>query len=697
MYRIILTFIFIQANVVFASSLFDGTWQGVISTPGTPLKIEVRFRNLEKSVSGVISIPAQGLTNFALSDISIENGSIHFSMEGVPGIPRFDGKFENDGEKIAGTFTQGGAQLTFHLLAGLSRAEAARKAMLGFDSYLEEVVEQFNVPGLGIAIVAGGEVVYAKGVGYRDIDNKLPMTPDTLFAIGSTTKAMTSTLLGMLADDGKFSWDEPLVRYLPDFRLEDPMITARITPRDIVTHRSGLPRHDSIWYNNNSITRAEMIDRFEHLELTADLRERFQYNNLMYMTAGYLAGHLYGGTWESAMQERLFTPLDMARSNFSVASSTGDENHALPYRERNEKLEAIPFRSIDLIGPAGSVNSSVLEMSKWLLFNLNDGTVNNQQLISPATLKDIHSPHMTMPAAPPVESMVTQRAYGMGWMVDAYRGKARLQHGGGIDGFITSVSLYPDDQLGLVVFNNRSSNLPALVSQMAADRILGLDKVDWTGDALVRLKLAAAIAEQAEEAKTKNKIVKTKPSHDLTDYLGHYRNDGYGDVMITAGKGKKALQIEYNEIQAPLMHTHYDQWHGAQTTGDPSFTDIQLLFGTDFNGNIADLSIPLEILAAPILFTKQPHPSMFDAASLEKFVGVYLGATGRKLTVELTGNSLSLNVPAQPTYKMVPNVSGRFRLQELQGFSIAFVVKDGIATTLVAHQPNGIFESKRQE
>jgi len=697
MFRIIGTLILLLTNFAFASSHITGTWKGAIDTPGQSLEIEISFIESEKEITGRISIPAQGLRDLALSDIRLDREFIKFSIPGNPGNPGFDGQLSDDGNGISGTFSQGGSQLTFQVFMGPSSSEAARIAMEGFDDFLEKVVGQFNVPGLGIAIVAGGELVYAKGIGYRDIDNHLPMTPDTLFAIGSTTKAMTSTLLGMLADDGKLSWDEPLIGYLPKFRLMDPMITARITPRDIVTHRSGLPRHDRLWYNNNSISRSEMIGRFEHLELTADLRERFQYNNLMYMTAGYLAGQLHGSTWESALEKRIFKPLGMNRSNFSVTDSARDKNYALPYREKDDKLQAIPFRSIDLIGPAGSVNSTVLEMSSWLLFNLNGGKVDDSQLITPAMLNDIQSPHMTITGEPSAESRVTQRTYGMGWMVESYRGKKRVQHGGGIDGFITSVMLFPNSNLGLVAFNNRSSGLPALVNQMAADRILGLEKVDWTGNALKRIEKAKSATKKAEVAKNEKRITGTRPSHDLDDYIGQYKNNGYGNIMISKGAGRRGLQVEFNKIQAPLKHAHYDQWQGAETDGDPSFVGAQILFRADFDGNISELSVPLELLASPIVFTKQPDPSMFDSESLDKFVGVYLGETGQRASVALAGSTLKLTVPGQSTYTMVPDVSGRFRLHGLQGFSVAFVVKGGVAVKLVSHQPNGVFESKRQE
>ena len=333
-------------------------------------------------------------------------------------------------------------------------AVVARERLVGFEDLVLEAVEEWQVPGLAIAIVAGEEVVHAQGYGFRDVANRVPMTADTLFAIGSTTKAMTCTVLGTLVDEGRLAWHEPVTTYLPGFRLSDPNVSARLTPVDLVTHRSGLPRHDSLWYNNNENTRAELVARLAHLELTADLRQKYQYNNLMYMTAGHLIEELTGESWEANIKTRLFGPLGMVRSNLSVLESQKDDNYALPYRQDDENHpELVPFRRIDLIGPAGSVNSSVSEMAKWLLFNLNAGKVGDRQIVQAATLAEIHSPQMTIEGRPE-RTDISSATYGMGWRIDNYRGHRRLAHGGGIDGFITSVMFFPDDNVGLVAFTN---------------------------------------------------------------------------------------------------------------------------------------------------------------------------------------------------------------------------------------------------
>jgi CubicO group peptidase (beta-lactamase class C family) len=577
-------------------------------------------------------------------------------------------------------------------------AAAAQAALEGFDEVVEKAIADFDVPGLALAVVAGGEVVYAEGYGYRDLEGELPMTPDTLFAIGSTTKAMTATVLAMLVDEGRLAWDEPLTRYLPSFRLADPMITARITPRDLVTHRSGLPRHDLLWYNNNEGTRAEMVARLPYLELTADLREKFQYNNLMFMTAGYLAGQLSGGTWEEAVRQRLFTPLGMERSNFSVADSERDADHALPYRENDDdELERIPFRAIDLIGPAGSVNSSVREMSRWLLFNLHQGRLGDEQLLSPAALADVQAPQMTTPAVPDPESRVSQSAYGMGWLVEVYRGHRRIQHGGGIDGFSTSVVLFPDDEVGLVAFTNRGSGLPSLVNRTAADRLLGLEPVDWIGQALERREKGREAAEEAEKKKETVRVAGTAPSHPIADYPGTYEHPGYGTLEIAARDGDNALELTINGITAPLEHWHYDVWTGAETDGDQTFEDQKFLFRSDYDGQIAAVESALEPRASPIVFDKRPPARLYDPEVLARFTGTYEDEVGQRQTVELAGNVLTLHILGQPTYTLAPEVSGRFGIQGLRGFSVGFGEEDGRVVKMVFYQPNGVFESKRVE
>jgi CubicO group peptidase (beta-lactamase class C family) len=572
-----------------------------------------------------------------------------------------------------------------------SAADQARAALTGFDSFIEQAIVDWNVPGTAIAVVAGGEVVYARGFGKRDIENGLPMTPDTLFAIGSTTKAMTCTVLGTLVDEGLVDWDTPVRTYIPEIRFKDPSTTELITPRDLVTHRSGLPRHDSLWYNNHRSSRSEIVGRLAHLEPSAALRAKFQYNNLMYLTAGYLIERLTGTTWEQAVRARLFQPLGMTRSNFSVDDSQKDSDFAQPYRENDDQIELIPFRQIDLVGPAGSVNSSVNEMARWLLFNLNQGKAGDTQIINPGTLAEIQSPQMTTGATPnPEQPEFSPSTYGMGWSITTYRGHLRISHGGGIDGFITSVVLFPNDGLGLVAFTNIGSGLSDIINRHAADLVLGLEGKDWNAEALKRRAAGKEAEEEAEAKKESTRVADTSPSHPLADYTGEYHHPGYGIMKISLTG--EALSLVYNDIVSPLAHWHYDVFNGAETDGDKTFEDTKLLFRSDFNGIIAEIAVTMEARVAPIVFAKRPDARLFDPEYLQRLTGTY-DWVERKLVIELSGDTLTLTFPGQPKLTLVPDLSGRFVLKEVATASIGFELDEsGKVTGAKLYLPDGVHE-----
>jgi CubicO group peptidase (beta-lactamase class C family) len=677
-----------------AHERFEGHWEGAIEIPGG-LEINIDLVTSGEILSGDISIPVQGINDQPLAGLVINDPEISFKMEGIPGVPSFSGTLSEDGKEITGTFTQGGQSFPFQLKAEASAAEKARAALAGFDDFVNQALVDWNVPGAAIAVVAGGEVVYAKGFGKRDLEKDLPMTPDSLFAIGSTTKAFTATVLGTLVDEGKVDWDTPVRTYLPWFRLEDQSTTEQITPRDLVTHRSGLPRHDLMWYNNHQVSREELVRRLAFLEPSATLRERFQYNNLMFMTAGYLSGELTGGTWEEAVRTRIFEPLGMTRSNFSVTDSRQDSDFAQPYRENDdEKIERIPFRNIDLVGPAGSINSSVNEMSRWLLFNLNRGKVGEDQLVNASTLADIHTPHMVTGTTSDRPELGPS-SYGLGWFIRSYRGHLMLAHGGGIDGFITMVVLYPNDGLGLVAFTNIGSGLPGILTRHATDLVLGLEPIDWNGEALERRAKGREAAEEAETKKEATRVTNTVPSHALTDYAGDYLHPGYGPLSVTLADD--TLSFTFNEITTPLDHWHYDVFNGTEVDGDDTFEDIKLLFRSDFNGNIAELTVTLEGSVDPIVFTKQPDARLRDPEYLQRFTGSYQ-LLEQMITIELSGDTLIASIPGQPKLTLVPDVSGRFMLKEDSSISIGFVLDEaGKATAINIYQPSGVHEAARVE
>jgi CubicO group peptidase (beta-lactamase class C family) len=688
--RILALIGFAMTSSVVSAATIDGTWRGAIDVPGSPLQIIVEFTVSETSVEGQISIPVQGLNGARLVNIAQMADDVEFAIEGVPGNPFFRGQISEDGESIEGTFSQNGAQILF-ALGRTDPAESAREKLAAMDQIGDEAVEWFNVAGAGIAVVYHGKVVYANGFGFRDVVNEVPMDADTLFAIGSTTKAMTATVLGMLVDDGKLDFDARVRDFLPSFRLSDDRVGDALTIRDLITHRSGMPRHDLLWYNQNVGTREELIGRLQHLELTAGVRETFQYNNLMFMTAGHLGARAADrDDWEALMRERLLQPLGMARTNLSVLDSVNDANHALPYRVDEEELKEIPFRRIDLIGPAGSVNSSVNEMTAWLKLNLGGGVFDDRRLVSKAVLDDVQSHHMPAARATP-DPMMSPAVYGLGWMVGTYRGRKHLYHGGGIDGFTTNVMLLPEDSLGLVAFTNTASSLPQWLNLAAADLVLGHDDRDWIGEALAR----AEALEQRQQSQAKERDPRhrrrTKPTHPVAQYAGDYRHPGYGHLEVVLDRGSMAARI--NDMTATLRHWHYDVWEADDSDPTVAFAGRKFQFAVNVHGDVASVAVRLEPAAAPIVFAKDPPARMSEPDFLEALEGRY-DVSGQVVSVSRRGRALILSVPQQPPRTLVPSLGGRFALKSLPDYEILF---EDDAAEIVLLQPNGIFRGRRIE
>jgi CubicO group peptidase (beta-lactamase class C family) len=452
--------------------------------------------------SGDITIAQQNARDVPLGDISVRGDSVSFSIPGAAGGPTFDGVLSASGDSLVGTLRQGrGGVHTFALGRAAGTAQATTAALDGFDAFITQAMKDWKVPGMAIAIVRDGQVVHSRGYGLRDVEGNRPVTPQTLFAIGSSTKAFTTFALGRMVDQGKMGWDEPAITYLPGLRLQDEYATAHLTPRDMVTHRSGLPRHDLTWYNNSGLTPEVLFTRLSAFEPTQELRGRFQYNNVMYVMAGHMLSRLTGKPWEESIREMVLQPLGMRSTNFSVAESQRAADFAYPYVERRDTVRRVPFRDIGGVGPAGAINSSVEDMARWVMVHLNGGRAGGEQLINAATLREMHTPQMVIPGVPSDPDLSPQ-SYGMGWFVDSYRGHYRVHHGGNIDGFSALVTLFPNDNAGIVVLTNKNATrLPELAVRHLADRLFALPAKDWSGQALARLERVAGRGARGRKAR----------------------------------------------------------------------------------------------------------------------------------------------------------------------------------------------------
>lgn len=676
-----------------SASDITGHWAGVIRVPGAELKIDVDFKRSAAGWEADISIPAQGAKDLALDKIDFEGPKLTFVLPGVPGDPSFDGKLSADGQKITGDFKQGGQTMPFELERAARPAAAATDKLAGFEEFVEQARKDWLVPGFAMGIVVDGEIVFAKGFGKRDVESDLPVTAKTVFAIGSSSKAFTTFVLGTLVDEGKLDWDKPVVNYLPGFKLHDEYATLHMTPRDLVTHRSGLPRHDLAWYNNNSLTRKEMVGRLPYFEPNKDLREQFQYNNMMFLTAGYLTEQLTGQSWETAVRTRVFEPAGMTQSNFSVNDSQKFKDFACPYEEKDDVVKRMAFRNIDQVGPAGSINSNIEDMTKWLLIQLGNGELNGKRLVGEATLEDMHTPY-TIISALPEEPELSPTSYGLGWFIRSYRGRLEVEHGGAIDGFRCAVTLYPNDGVGIVAFANlNGSPLPTLMTRHAADRILGLPDKNWSGEAYARWIAGKSEAKKGEEKKDMYRKSGTRPSHELSDFAGEFDHPGYG--LFTVKVDGEKLVTEYNKIVTPFEHWHYDVFNGLENPDDHTFENLRIQFLTNLKGDVDRVAVPLEPAVDEIVFHRRPDARLSDPSYLAKFLGVYLLAT-TEITVGLQGKTLTLSVPGQPMYELVPDRGDEFDLKGISGFSVRFSADEKGEMTAYLNQPDAVYELHRK-
>ncbi len=576
--------------------------------------------------------------------------------------------------------------------AALAQPPAQKPGLGDIDAFITAAMKDWTMPGAAVAVVQDGQVIHGKGYGFRDVKKQLPVTPQTLFAIGSITKSFTVLTLGTLVDEGKLDWDKPVRDYLPWFKLQDPVASERITPRDLVTHRSGLPRHDLVWYNS-TLTRREMVERLRHLEASRDLRTTYQYNNLMFVTAGYVAEQLGGARWEGLVRQRIMGPLGMQHSNFSVEDSKKDPNAALPYQKVKEELKEIPYRGIDEIGPAGSINSCLDDMSRYLLLHLGRGKSGARQIVSESNLLQMHTPQMVTGDAFLRWPELGHSAYGMGWSISTYRGFKMVQHGGAIDGFNALVAFLPQKNIGAVILLNRGGTaLTQIVAYHVFDRLLGLEPVAWNQRFLDDQKKGEAAQ---DEAKKKGYTVRregTRPSHALAEYAGDYEHPGYGVARVeTEGDG---LKLTYNRITTPLKHFHYDVFQAPE---DPlnALRGSMVNFATNLQGEIDSAAIPLEPSVKEIVFKRLP-PKL-DRKVLESVAGQYQ-LTGPPITIALREDGkLYLETPGQAVRELVPVRGQLFSLRGLTGYSVEFK-KDasGAVTEAVFYQPGGTFVVKRK-
>jgi CubicO group peptidase (beta-lactamase class C family) len=578
------------------------------------------------------------------------------------------------------------------VLAAKSRTAIDYSARLvDLDKKIEKVISDFNLPGLAIAVVADGQIIKAKGYGYRDISKALLSTEDTQYSIGSSTKAFTSFMLATLVDEGKLEWDVAVKDYLPQWDMHDEYATNHVTLRDMLSHRTGLPRHELIWYANSNLTIDDLMVKLPNLESSKELRQGFQYSNLMYAMSGYLAEKITEQDWNELIQARILDKLDMHNTSLNYSHMQSSDDYSLPYEEDGQELKVTPFNKHinGVMRPAGVINSSVKDMSKWLQVLLDEGLYKGRQLIQKPSLAQLQSPHIAITGLSP-DADKSPLSYGLGWFTRTYRGHYQVQHGGNIDGYTSAVFTYPHDGIGIVVLTNKNySPVPYSLAMDISDSLFSLEARNHLVTSLTR-KQAQTEQNNAPDSE-QDTVNKLKPTFELPEYTGTYYHPGYGELNISVVEG--GLKVNYMEIEEQFEHDVFNTFVSRNTFQFGIFEDEKLSFNINKNGTVAAVNLPFEHTLDGITFTRQPDSQYTNEQYLNQFSGEFKYKS-MEISIIKRANTLFINIPGQGEYSLTPEAAHKFSVKGLSGFKLEFEVGDSVQKlTLV--QPSGSFVADR--
>ena len=559
------------------------------------------------------------------------------------------------------------------------------KAMDGFDDYMAKVLKDWNGAGIGVAVVSGDKLVFAKGYGYRDYGKKLPFTPQTMVQIASNTKLFTAVSAGMLVEEGKLSWDAPVRDAVPSIKFYNDNLTNSVTLRDMLSHRTGITRHDSIWFQSD-FTRKQLYERLVYLEPQAPMRTTFLYNNLMYVATGYIIELQSGQRWEQFVRSHILEPLDMKSTGFTVGELKKSPEPSILYTQRRDSFELynIPhYEDQEAVGPAGAIVSNLDDMSHWLIALMNEGKYQGKQVLPPQVLKE------TLKASIPLDDEATRQ---LGWLESinpqycmaretvSYRGHLMTMHGGDLPGIHTQVSFLPQEKLGVLVFVIGDHMAPMYngVTYNVYERLLGMSQTPWS-DRYLKLHLASKKADTEARSKAgAAKVPNTKPSHALADYAGDYQHPAYGVLKI--GLKDDQLQFDFHKIEGPLTHYHYDRF---DTEDFERYGKFSINFRTNPQGDVDQALISLD--EAEVTFTRKPET--IDTKISEQLPGDYMTPTGIPLHVAMRDGKLSL---IQGRLQPLVQMKGlQFRIASFSDVVFEFVADGGKVTGLKIREPSG--------
>ncbi|MCB0493522.1 MAG: serine hydrolase [Cyclobacteriaceae bacterium] len=481
------------------------------------------------------------------------------------------------------------ALLSFNLV--FAQSKALTKQLKEFDTYVENSRKQWDAVGLAITVVKDNEVIFKKAYGVQELNTNQAVDNNTLFACASTTKLMTATCMGMLVDEGKINWDDPVIQYLPEFQLYDPYVTRELRIRDLFLHNSGVGNTDFLWAYMN-ISGEEILERMRLVKPSYSFRSSFIYQNIFYLAAGQVIEKVSGKPWEEFIKERIFSPLGM-NNTYPTLAAAPTANKTKPHLKMDGKNMVIEDMSADAIGPAGSVWSSIEDMSKWAKSMLDSSKYAGGRLIQSKTWEEITKVHTLVP---PNEFYPTAQlthpnftTYGLGWFQHDYKGKKVNFHTGSLPGSIAIHGQIPEERIAVYVFGNTDHvEVRHALMYKAFDLFALGGTTDWSSDFLKLYTRLNETGEAAQKAQDEKRVANTKPSLPLSAYAGTYQDELLGEVIVVVASNQ--LTVTINDMhKATLSHWNFDTFKGPMEKKWNG--DVTALFQLNSAGEVVALDL----------------------------------------------------------------------------------------------------------
>lgn len=483
-------------------------------------------------------------------------------------------------------------QLAVFFLSLTAVGTFAQKApdLKKLDVYIADAVKKFDQPGLAVGIVKDGKLVYGKGFGKLDLAKPEPVTANSIFFIASMSKAFTACAVGLLVDDGKLQWNDPVVKHMPWFETPDPYVTEHMMVKDLLCHRSGWDTFDGdlLWYGTD-LSQREILDRHSKEPFTYAFRDEFGYSNIMFIAAAQLIEKVSKRTWDEFVTERILQPLQMTRTTVETADLANFTDVALPHVRKGQDPKtpqlSVPYQALKGADGACGVNSCITDLAKWDAIWANKGKVGEKPFISASTFDAITMPQLAM----------TGRRDGaaLGWFTEYNNGEKVITHSGGMPGFILNHAVVPDKDLAVICLGNGESYSVFAVTNKVLDLYLGDGKADPVADMLPRLEKRDAREAERRNSRETARAMDTKPSTDATALIGNYTDKIYGTVIIEQVGGKPVLSFPRAKdlFTGDLEHWHYDtyKWNHADPFLEPGY----ITFSFDADHTVTGFKIDL--------------------------------------------------------------------------------------------------------